>query len=174
MSTATPPPALPVRLVVPFVVKIDTREQRPWYFLHLRADADKRRVPLAVQLVRGTLACGDYSIDGLEHVVAVERKSKEDLFGTLGQGRARFARCLERLNELPHAYVVAECDLGEVFTSPPRHSDLKPKTVFRSVIAWQVRYPRVHWWFCPGRAFAEACTFRVLERVWKEHQGRGE
>jgi hypothetical protein len=36
------------------------------------------------------------------------------------------------------------------------------------VIAWQQRYPRVHWWLCPGRAFAEVTTYRILERYWRD------
>ena len=38
--------------------------------------------------------------------------------------------------------------------------------VVRSAIAWQQRHPRVHWWFVPGRDFAEKLTFRILERYY--------
>ena len=63
---------------------VDTREQRP---LDLS--------PL--QVVRGTLATGDYSVVGLESVVAVERKSLDDLLGCIGTDRARFDREVQRL-----------------------------------------------------------------------------
>lgn len=155
-------------LACPFTIKIDTREQRPYSFLHLRADARQHGRPLDVAFVRGTLPTGDYSIEAMESVVAIERKSKEDLFGTLGGGRARFTRELERLNELPHAFVIVESDWLGCLHYPPAFSALKPKVVYRSVVAWQVRYPRVHWWFCASRALGETTTFRVLERVWIE------
>jgi hypothetical protein len=99
--------------------------------------------------------------------VAIERKSLADLYSTLGQGRQRFARELERLNGYEFTAVVVEAEWSVVIGSPPAYSQLLPKTVYRSVIAWQVRYPKVHWWFVPGRDFAEVTTFRLLERYWK-------
>ena len=57
---------------------IDSREQTP---LDLS--------PL--QIVRGTLATGDYSVVGLEHVVAIERKSAEDMLACIGRERERLS-----------------------------------------------------------------------------------
>ena len=56
---------------------VDTREQRPLDLTPLKS-------------VPGTLATGDYSVRGLEHVVAIERKSLDDLLGCIGRDRARF------------------------------------------------------------------------------------
>ena len=106
-------------------------------------------------------------MSGFPGRVAVERKSLADLFGTIGQGRDRFERELERLNQMDFAAVVVEAQWSEVFDDPPRHSRLCPKTVFRSVNAWEQRYPRVHWSFLPGRDFAEVKAFRVLERFYR-------
>ena len=53
---------------------IDTREKRPYSF------------PRSV--VRG-LPAGDYSIDGFEDRVAVERKTHADMYGSLGARRER-------------------------------------------------------------------------------------
>ena len=55
----------------PFVIVIDTREQTPLPF--------SAEVPTE----RGTLYPGDYSIKGLETRFAIERKSLEDLIGSL-------------------------------------------------------------------------------------------
>jgi ERCC4-type nuclease len=157
-------------LTCPFVVVIDTREQLPLTFAGLTADAKDGRRPLVVQTQRGTLSQGDYSILGMERRVAVERKSAGDLFGTLGRHRRRFERELARLQALAFAAVVVEADWAEILTRPPERSRLPPKTVFRSVVAWQQRYRGVHWCFMPGRAAAEAATFRVLERFWRDRQ----
>jgi DNA excision repair protein ERCC-4 len=170
MRTAKPKPEF---IVCPFTILIDTREQLPYTFAGIRADAKQRRLPVLVQSLRGTIASGDYSIVGLSDAVAVERKSKEDLFGTLGGGRERFERELQRLNSLEFAAVVVECEWSDVFGNPPKRSGLTPKTVFRSVNAWEQRYTRVHWCFCPGREFAEAKTFRILERFYNTHMQRG-
>ena len=162
----TPPSDAP--LETPFVVVIDTREQRPFAFAGLRADAREGNRPLAVRTAVGTLGQGDYSVLGLEAQVAVERKSLADLYGTLGGGRKRFERELERLAGLAWAAVVVEADWPTVLGGHDR-SRLNPKTIHRSVIAWQQRYPTIHWWFCGDRRLAEITTFRILERWWKKH-----
>jgi hypothetical protein len=60
------------------VVVIDSREQAPLVFARL-------------QSVAGTLYSGDYSVLGLEDVLAVERKSLDDLANCcLASGRDRF------------------------------------------------------------------------------------
>lgn len=161
-----------VPLACPFAVLVDTREQRPYAFEGLTADARQRRRPLLVTTRRATLHAGDYSVEGLQPLVAVERKSKADLFSTLGQPRGRFVRELERLAELTFAAVVVEAEWSEIYATPPARSHLPPKIILRSVLAWQQRFPRVHWLFCPGRGFAERVTFRILERFWKEEQKR--
>lgn len=157
-------------LVIPFTIAIDSREQLPFTFVGLRADADQDRRPLCVPLVRATLQSGDYSIEGHESEIAVERKGLADLFGSLGQGRRRFRAEIERLAKLPYASIVIEVDWEEIVSNPPPHSRLPPKSVFRTVLAWQQQFPTVHWWSCTNRRFAEITTFRILEYWWKCRQ----
>lgn len=158
-------------LVTPFTVVIDTREQRPFTFADLRADAKQGRRPLVVRTQVGTLGQGDYALLGYESMVAVERKSHADLVGTLSSGRDRFERELERLAGLLWAAVVVEADWAQVLAGHER-SKLNPKTIHRSVIAWQQRYPTVHWWFPGDRRLAEITTFRILERWWTRYGER--
>lgn len=153
----------------PFTVVVDTREQLSFPFASIRADADQHRQPIAVQVERRALNAGDYSIVGHERRITIERKSLHDLYNTLGQSRARFTRELERLMQYEWAAVVCEADWPTVLAGPPPHSMLNPKTVYRSVITWMVRYPKIHWVMCSGREMAEITTYRILERWWKEH-----
>jgi len=100
--------------------------------------------------------------------VAVERKSLEDFFGCVGSDRERFEKQLARLDELPVGVMMIEADWQRVLRGAP-NSKLLPKTVVRSVIAWQQDYfPGVHWWFAPGKRAAEVFTFRMLQRFWKK------
>ena len=176
--------------VAPFTITIDTREQLPWDFAAIPADRRELggagqggSVPvppdspsgqpsgagfLVVPVVVSCLPAGDYSIQGYGGRIAIERKSKSDLFSSIGQGRDRFERELARLNEMDFAAVVVECELSEILTDPPRHSELSPKTITRSVIAWQHRLPRVHWNFLPGRPAAQVWAYRTLERFWRD------
>jgi len=158
-------------VTAPFTVLVDTREQRPYTFEGLRANADQGHALIHVPTVRGTLHTGDYSIKGLGEVVVVERKSKEDLYASVGR-RENFEDRMRRLC-LEHsvAAVVVEAQLDELLSDPPRHSSLHPKALNRTILSWMVRWPRVHWLLCPGRVVAEAMTFRFLERFHVAWQG---
>lgn len=151
-------------------VLIDTREKAWYSFANLVADKADGGGPFNVPIRRVTLQSGDYSLAGYEGLVAVERKSLSDAYSTLGQGRDRFERELNRLNGFDFAAVVIEAGWDEILHDPPPHTEVQPKTVFRSILAWQQRYPRVHWWPCADRRHAEVTTFRILERFWKERK----
>ena len=162
MACDKPPVVFPVTLL------IDSREQLPYSFAGITADKKDGGGIVSVPTRVEKLRSGDYSLDGFADRVAVERKSLADLFGTLGRGRARFERELARLNEMDAAFVVVESEWSEVVGQPPAHSRMSPKSIHRSVMAYLFRYPKVHWWFVPGRSFAERTTLRLLERYFIE------
>lgn len=84
-------------------ILIDNREQKPLSFenLHIRGIS-------ALPTERATLKTGDYAIKGLENIVCIERKSAQDLYGTLFQGRERFQREMERMQSFKYKYLVIE------------------------------------------------------------------
>lgn len=151
----------------PFVIAIDTREQAPFTFDRLRADVREGGAALNVQTERRSFLSGDYSIKDHENEIAIERKSLSDLFGSIGKEHKRFKREIIRLSAMRYAAVVAEADWAEILAAPPKFTQLPPKIVYRTILAWQLEFPSVHWWLCPGRNFAEITTFRLLERFWK-------
>lgn len=160
----------PTTMLFPATVVIDSREKCPFGFEGLSSDAKDGSLPLIVRTVRAGLPSGDYSLLNLESSVAVERKSISDLFGTVGRGRDRFERELERLNQMTFAAVVIEAGWVDIIHEPPPRSELSAKSIFRSVISWQQRFPRVHWWPCGSRRLAEVTTLRILERFWKDRE----
>lgn len=121
---------------------------------------------MVVQREMSGLATGDYSIKGMESQVAVERKSLDDFLHCCGADRDRFERQLERLSDLENAAVVVESGWPTILSGGGR-SEVNRKAVYRSMIAWQMRY-RIQWWFCWQRRFAEVTTYRFLERFWKD------
>ena len=153
------------------IIVIDTREQLNYTFSAIRADSREGGGILTVPTRIATLPSGDYSLEGYEALIAVERKSKADAFSTIGTAnRERFVRELERLAEYQFAAVVVEAEWSEIVSNPPSHTQVQPKTLLRSVLAWEQRYPRVHWHFVPGRDAGEVMTYRILERFWRERQ----
>ena len=133
-----------------FIIAIDTREQRPYEF----PGAEVK-----------TLPTGDYSIVGLEDRVAIERKSKADAYNSLGQGRARFRRELERLAEIDYAAIVVE-DSVPGFLCRPAHCKMNPRSAIGSLLAWSVRY-RVPVYFAGDRVHGQALTYKLLQMYFK-------
>ena len=135
---------------VEFTIAIDTREQEPYVF---------------AGAVTKTLPTGDYSIVELEDRVTIERKSKADAYGSLGQGRARFRREFERLSKYDYAVVVIEESVPGFLQRPP-HSRMDPRSAIATLLAWSVRY-RVPVFFAGDRAHGRALTQKLLHMYWR-------
>ena len=157
---------MPEPITADFTVIVDNNEQHPFTFRNFKGDAKQKFAPLIIPTITRSLDTGDYSIEGFEHLVTVERKSLPDLYGTLGQSRDRFERELVRMSEMDFGVVIIEASWGAILEKPPPHTKLLPKTVFRSILAWMQRFPNVHWIPAETRWFAEHTTFRVLERYY--------
>jgi len=104
---------------------VDTREQLP-------LDLD----PL--QSVAGTLATGDYSVKGLEAIVAIERKSLGDMLSCIGGERERFEREVQRLLAYPIRVLVVEATWAE-FEAGDWQSKIKPSSAIGSLLGWSTR-----------------------------------
>lgn len=168
-------------MLCPFTILIDRQEKAPWSFNGMRAlsSTDKDCEPLEVRTEFISLGAGngDYSIAGLRDRVAVERKSCEDLHGTLlgwKARRGRFQRELDRLAFLDFAAVVVEASFGAVLASAPEYGEKTAtenrKILLGTILHWQQRY-RVPWIFCDDRRLAEITAFRFLEWAWTETKG---
>ena len=112
-------------------IVIDTREQTPLTFANM-----------PTQL--GTLDTGDYSVAGLEHLIAVERKSLPDLLACCGHGRERFKRELQRLRAYRFKLLVIEATAAELESGQWR-SQLQPAHVLGSLASWTATYVLPVW-----------------------------
>ena len=104
---------------------VDTREQDPLVLDPLSS-------------VTGTLATGDYSVVGLEHVVAVERKSQSDLLACVGRERERFDREVQRLLAYPVRTLVVESTWARL-ESGDWLGKVTPNMVIGSLLGWIAR-----------------------------------
>jgi DNA excision repair protein ERCC-4 len=100
---------------------IDTREQAP--------------LDLLLKTERATLACADYSVAGLEHLIAVERKSLPDLLMCVGRERTRFDACIKRMQSYEVRVLVVEASWGSIALGQWR-SQLKPTQVKAALYSW--------------------------------------
>lgn len=157
------------RGVCPFTIVVDVNETLPFQFADI-IDSDNR--PVSVPTTRRSqwsIGLADYSIDGIEHLVQIERKG-DDLPSSLGGRREEFEGEIRRLSEgCEFAAVVVEHPWRDFLQDTHEHG-ARARSIFRTVLQWQIDYPGVHWWFCEGRAHAEQVTFRLLEKFWWQHQ----
>ena len=101
---------------------IDTREQWPVNLSPMKT-------------IRETLQTGDYSIQGMQNILSVERKSLPDLISCMTTGRERFEKELQRLRAYPIRCVVVEGTWTDLEQGNYR-SQLNPKAATHTIASW--------------------------------------
>jgi hypothetical protein len=127
-------------------IVVDSGEKYPYSFGAQQATTRRQR-----------LAAGDYAVelDG-EVVAAVERKTLEDLAGSLLSGKLTYA--LADLTALPRAAVVVEDRYSRLF----KLAHVAGARVAESLAEAQARFPAVPVVFCETRPLAQEWTYRWL------------
>ena len=153
----------------PFVIRVDTREQRPFEFKNIVGDYRDAYALINVRTVRKKVPVGDYSIEGMPSI-CIERKSHSDLFSSMHGDRARY-NFIERIRRMNNEYrwsaVVIECSISDIHNVPLEHTSLNPLTVIRSSFSWAQQFPMVHWYWGESREMAEGITYRLLELFYR-------
>ena len=129
------------------VVVIDSREQRPYAFEHS---------------ITKPLPAGDYSVLGHETRIAIERKSHQDAYSSIGYGRVRFEREVAKLAQYNFGAIVIETSLP-AFLIRPDFSRMRPQSAICTLLGWSVRY-RIPVFFCGDREHARATTWHLLDK----------
>jgi DNA excision repair protein ERCC-4 len=107
----------------------DSREQLPYGPLF--------QTPYVI----GALDCGDYSVAGLEHLISIERKSFQDLLGSLTSGRDRFEAELKTARSLHKFYILVECSPGDILVDDfGKLSRAQPRSIWGTICACSTRY----------------------------------
>lgn len=136
---------------------IDTREQTPLDLAPLK-------------IIHGTLDTADYSLVGLTHHVAVERKSLQDLMMCVGRERERFDREVQRLLAYPVKALVIEAHISQVELKQYR-GQIHPNAALGSVMGWMARGLPIIW--AGDHQLAGRLTAKFLyitaKRIWHSH-----
>lgn len=143
-----------------FTIIIDTREQQPWGF-DSYAKANTK------------LDTGDYSIQGLENIVAIERKKSVSEFAN-NITESRFTDVVMRMGEIKHAFLLLEFDLEDVLiypvgsTVPKRMWDkikISPAFILKNLLDLELKHNiSVH--FCGNSSNAEKLAETILKKVY--------
>lgn len=159
------------------VIIVDTREQDPYRFKgHLT--------------IRDNLVAGDYSIQGFEKEISIERKSITDFVGSITHGRERFKKMLYRMYDIPHRYILVEGSLDDVMKPisiksskvkaakgcvrpmSEQYVNVHPNAIFQTIVSIMLRY-QVIFMFARTREEAEffvTSTFKKFMSIKREDQ----
>lgn len=158
-----------------FVVIKDTREQKGYTF---NENAKANCGGMVVE----TLKTGDYTLQGMENLVCIERKaSVEELALNLGQKKKPFMAEMDRMMNFPHRYLICEFDLEDVMEFPNHPGSRIPEEKRKSTNVTsqylakclgeiQV-YNDIHVVFCGNKYKAFLMVMNILKRVNELHCG---
>ena len=152
-------------------VLVDTREQAPLGLARFDNWIGGCRT--------ATLETGDYSIEGMESLVCLERKSLVDLVGTLMHQRERFFRQLERMQAFPYRAILVEASYEDIKSPYKFINDVMahPNGVSGSLDALEVRFGIPVLYTSRNRALAEEKAASWLSKTftywWLESNGLG-
>jgi ERCC4-type nuclease len=143
-----------------FTVIIDTREQQPWEFQHYTV-ANKK------------LDTGDYSIEGLQHLLCIERKKSVSEFAN-NIVESRFKDVVMRMSQLKYSFLLLEFDLEDILiypvgsTVPKRMWDkikITPAFLLKSILELQLHH-NIIVYFCGSSSDAEKMAEYILKKIY--------
>ena len=141
-----------------FCIVIDSREQEGYSF--------------SCQTVRKKLDAGDYSVEGHEHEVAVERKSLADFVHTVIHDFDRFRAELQKLSQMRAACIVVEANLDDVMRglASDKLRYVTPRAVLGAALHIAIHH-RIPIYWCGSRQTACAFTDGFLRTFVRDLVG---
>jgi len=115
----------------PFAI-VDSREKEPFSF-------SKYKNWFAGESV-GALKAGDYSIAGMEDLIALERKSLPDLVNTLIHERTRFFKLCDKLSQLRWKAILVEASYEDVKSPYNEFTNAHPNAVSGTLDALEAKF----------------------------------
>lgn len=148
-----------------FTVIKDTREQEGYFFSKFNTCAG---------MIEHKLDTGDYSIQGMEDKICIERKGcVEELAQNLGSKKTTFMKEIERMEPFPHKYLVLEFSLEELIKFPKEtRIPIKNKSavkitgryMLKCLIEFEI-YNDIHILFCGDKKNAFLAVSSIFKRI---------
>lgn len=139
---------------------IDTREQQPWEFPSHTVSVAK-------------LDTGDYSIEGLENVLCIERKKTVGEFAN-NIVEKRYDDWTKRMAEFKYKFLILEFPLSSVYSFPigsgiPKYlwnkTRISPKFIIKKLTELQI-YHDIHILFCDSAQHASRLAEAIMYKVY--------
>tara|TARA_E500000331_G_scaffold355453_1_gene410987 strand:+ start:2949 stop:3425 length:477 start_codon:yes stop_codon:yes gene_type:complete len=143
-----------------FRIIVDTREQQPWSFEDYSTSIAK-------------LDTGDYSIEGLEEIICIERKkSVSEVANNITE--SRFKDVINRLKEIKYPFVLLEFDLYDVLRYPvgsnvPKRMwskiRISPAFIMKNILDLELKH-NIHVIFCGDEVNASKLAGMIFKRMY--------
>lgn len=142
-----------------FTIIVDTREQQPWAFENY-ATAHKK------------LDTGDYSIEGLQHLLCIERKKSVSEFAN-NIVESRFQDVVMRMSQLKYSFLLLEFSLHDILiypvgsTVPKKMWDkikITPAFLMKHILELQLQH-NIKVYFCGNSSNAEKMAEFILKKI---------
>lgn len=153
----------------PYTVIKDTREQEGYTF-----EPFSTRYHTCKGMVVKKLDTGDYSLEGLEDKICIERKASVAEFAkNVGQDQYRFRQEVKRMKEFPHKFIILEFSLSDLMMFPeganiPEEGwdkiKISNKFMLRTLMEFQI-YDDIHVIFCDSKKNAKWAVLSILKRM---------
>jgi hypothetical protein len=150
-----------------FTIIIDTREQKPWTFENHTTANHK-------------LDTGDYSIQGLENLVTIERKRNvAEIANNITE--SRFQDVIDRLSKIKYSFILLEFDLQNVLDYPigstiPKRLWSKiritPAFLLKHLLELQLEH-NIKVIFCGSSSNAEKMALSILKKIHRIETSKG-
>jgi ERCC4-type nuclease len=148
-----------------FTVIKDTREQDGYFFSKFNTCAG---------MVEHKLDTGDYTIQGMEDKVCIERKGcVEELAMNLGSKKHTFLNEIIRMGDFPHKYLVLEFSLKDLLNFP-KHTRIPIKNkaavkitgryMLKCLVEFEI-WNNVHVLFCGDKHTAFLAVSSIFKRI---------
>lgn len=162
-----------IEQVLPCLVLRDDRE---------KVETDRWEFP-PTEFCAGTKQCrlttGDYTLEGFESFISIERKASVYDFVT-SMSKGRFKEELDRLTEIAHGFVILEFEMDDLYRWPASHTSNQyvlnklplrhPGAALASYLQLKLTYPHIDFIFAGptlGKKIAGSIFKRIVEAYAK-------
>lgn len=145
----------PYKIPPDFALVIDTREQKPLF----------DPPPDDLTIIHKKLDHGDYSINGFEKYVAIERKRMSDLMTYVCRDKDKTAEKLYAMRDIEFKALVVEESWDDLFL-PKNYSQVPIEFIRQALVSFNIRYG-LHIFVHPYRSAVERW---VLDRLLYFHK----
>lgn len=149
-----------------FTVIIDTQEKQPWTLSHNLINGVKYEA----------LKTGDYTVEGLEDILCIERKADATEIA-MNVSEQRFRDCLERMSAFQYKFILLESSMQKVLQFPHleqyaqtllKKTKVRGKYILQCITRMQVKYG-VHFVYCGNREDAQYMAINIMREVVNRH-----